>query len=124
MKIGVLIKTVRFVAAQTGTDRSSNNICPEDIIHMLNPLDEVALEYALALKDRTAGVTVVAISLGDRFADEGLRRALAMGADDAIHVQCEEHERLDAMAKSALLARVCERERCDLILCGETSIDD
>ena len=47
-----------------------------------------------------------------------------MGADDAIHVQCEEHEQLDAMATSALLARACERESFDLILCGETAIDD
>ncbi|TWJ11351.1 electron transfer flavoprotein subunit beta/FixA family protein [Geobacter argillaceus] len=124
MKIGVLTKTVGFVNAQTGTDSRSNYICPEDIIRMLNPLDEVALEYALALKDRSAGVKVVAVSVGDRFAEEGLRRALAMGVDDAIHIQCEELGQLDAMATSALLARACERESFDLILCGDTSIDD
>lgn len=124
MKIGVLVKTVGFVNAQTGTDIRTNYICPEDVIQMLNPLDEVALEYALELRDRTAGTKVVAVSAGDRFADEGLRRALAMGVDDAIHIQCEELGQLDAMATSALLARTCERESFDLILCGDSSIDD
>lgn len=124
MKIGVVIKTVRFVAAQTGTDRAANYICPEDIVHMLNPLDEIALEYALTLRERPAGVKVVAISVGDRTVDEGLRRAIAMGVDDAVHLLCEEHGELDAMATAALLARVCEREQYDLILCGDMSIDD
>ncbi len=124
MKIGVLTKTVGFVNAQTGTDSGTNYICPEDIIRMLNPLDEVALEYALEIKDRSVGVKVVAVSLGDRSAEEGLRRALAMGVDEAIHIRCEELGQLDAMATSALLARACEREGFDLILCGDTSIDD
>lgn len=124
MKIGVLTKTVGFVNAQTGTDIGTNYICPEDIIQMLNPLDEVALEYALELKDRSTGVKVVAVSVGDRFAEEGLRRALAMGVDEAIHIRCDELGRLDAMATSALLARACERERFDLILCGDYAIDD
>jgi electron transfer flavoprotein beta subunit len=124
MRIGVLIKTVKFVYAQTGTEIKKNYICEDDIIAMVNPLDEIALEYALELKDRQPDVTVVAISLGDRSAEEGLRRSLAMGADKAVHIRYAEYEKLDAVASSAILARACERENFDLILCGATAIDD
>jgi electron transfer flavoprotein beta subunit len=124
MKIGVLMKTVEFVYAQTGTEIGKNFVCADDIVAMVNPLDETALEYALEIKDRQPDVTVVALTLGDGFAEEGLRKGLAMGADRAVHIHCEEYDCLDAFASSAALARACERERFDLILCGAVAIDD
>ncbi len=124
MKIGVLIKTVKFVYAQTGTEIGECYICPDDIIPMVNPLDEIALEYALELKDQDADVTVTAISLGDRLAVDGLRKCLAMGADEAVHIPCEFHEKLDPVSSSAILAAACQRRKCDLILCGASAIDD
>jgi len=123
MKIGVLIKTVNYVHAQTGFDLKNNCIDPEDIVRMVNPLDEVALEWALKLKDAQHDVKVVAISLGGRYAEEGLRKSVAMGADQALHLQWEEPEKLDAAALSEILARTCKRENFDLILCGATAID-
>lgn len=123
MKIAVLIKTVKLVYAQTGTDVRNNYIDPDDIVSMLNPLDEVALEWALKFKDLQQGVTVTALSVGDCFAEEGLRRSLVMGVDQAVHVQCAQYEQLDAMATSALFEHVCRQEAFDLILCGATAID-
>lgn len=124
MKIGVLIKTVKFVYAQTGTEIGDCYICPDDIIPMVNPLDEIALEYALELKDREADATVTAISLGDRLAEDGLRKCLAMGADEAVHIPCEFHEKLDPAASSAILAVACQRQKFDVIFCGASALDD
>lgn len=123
MKIGVLVKTVKFVYAQTGTDIQNNYVGPDDIVCMLNPLDEVALEYALQLKDQDPATQVVAVACGDPAAEDGLRRSLAMGADRAIHVQCEDRDGLDPVATSQILSLACKREEFDLILCGATAID-
>lgn len=124
MKIVVLIKTAKFVYAQTGTEIKKNYIGPDDILPIVNPLDEMALEYALELRDRDERVKVCLLTLGDRFAEEGLRRGLAMGADEAVHIRYGEYEKLDQATTSAVLAPACERENFDLILCGATAIDD
>lgn len=124
MKIGVMIKTVKFVYAQTGTDISKNWIDPDDIVHIMNPLDEIALEWALKLKDQHPGSSVVAVSLGDLISEDGLRKGLAMGADQALLINVENSDQLDASATSDLLARACRLEKFDLILCGASAIDD
>jgi electron transfer flavoprotein beta subunit len=124
MRIIVLVKTVKFVYAQTGTEIAKNYIGPDDIIHILNPYDELAMEYALKLKDRQAGTKVLALSLGDGFAEEGLRRSLAMGADEAIHIEYEDYENLDPCATASTLAPVCRQSGFDLILCGAEALDD
>lgn len=123
MKIGVLVKTVKFVYAQTGTDIQTNYVGLDDIVHMLNPLDEIALEYALQLKDQDPDTQVIAVACGDQTAEDGLRRSLAMGADRAVHVPCEDRDGLDPFAISKLLSLACKREKFDLILCGATAID-
>jgi len=122
MKIGVLVKTVNFVYAQTGTDLRSNYVGRDDIVQMLNPADEAALEQALQLKDRHPGTQVVAVACGDHAAETGLRHALAMGADRAIHLLCEDPG-LDAWALSQLQGKACRREGFDLLLCGTHAID-
>lgn len=124
MKVGVLIKTVKYVHAQTGSDIKNNCIDSDDIVRMVNPLDEVALEWALRLKDLQPDTRVVAVSLGDQCAEDGLRKSLAMGADAAVHLQSEGLEGLDSAATSELFARACQKEGFDLILCGATAIDD
>jgi len=124
MKIIVYVKQVKYVYAQTGFDPKQNFIGPDDIIHLLNPFDEMAVEEALRVKDKHPNTEVLVISLGDQFAEEGLRRCLAMGADRAIHLYTEEDERLDSKAKAAVLAQPIRNLRFDLIFCGKESIDD
>lgn len=124
MKIGVLIKTVNLVYAQTGMELEKNFVGDDDIIHFINPLDEVALEYALQLKDKEPGTQVVAISCGDSHAEDGLRRCLAMGADRAMLIESNRWEELDGAAASKIVGAACDKETFDLILCGSKAIDD
>lgn len=124
MKIGVIINTIKFIYAQSGTEIKKNYVCQDDIINIINPLDEIALEYALALKDQRTDVSVVALSLGDNTAENGLRKCLAVGADKAVHIRYDEYEKLDSFVSSAVIASACKREKFDLILCGAASIHD
>ena len=55
---------------------------------VLDEVNEYSVEAALRLResDPDAGWRVVALTVGPAGADEALRRAIAMGADDAVHV--------------------------------------
>ena len=52
----------------------------------MNPYDEFGVEEALRIKEKTGGGKVTVIGLGPQRVVESLRTALAMGADEAIHI--------------------------------------
>jgi electron transfer flavoprotein beta subunit len=81
------------------------------------------LEYALTIRDNHPETRIRTISLGDRFAEEGLKRSIAMGADEAIHIEYEDCEALDAWAAASILAPACGQADFDLILCGASTLD-
>lgn len=84
---------------------------------------ENALETAIQLKEKNSG-SMTAISIGDKSADEVLRRALALNADSAIRVWDAGWDKLDAPAAAHLLAKVIANlGGADLILCGRQSAD-
>lgn len=123
MKVIVLIKYIRYVYAQTGTEIADQYVGADDIIHMINPLDEMALEGALSIRDRNSDTRVQALTLGDRYAANGLKRALALGADEALHIEYDDPGNLDSWYRAAALTRILQSLDFDLILCGEGSID-
>lgn len=52
----------------------------------MNPFDEIAVEEAIRMREAGKISQVVALSIGDAKAIEVIRNALAMGADEGIHV--------------------------------------
>lgn len=124
MNIVVLVKTVRFLRAQTGSNPKENYIGPGDLVDMMNPFDEAALEEALRIKDALPDTEVTVLSLGGPSAETGLRRSLAMGADRAAHIFCDDPAGMDSWATARALAAALRRERSPLILCGSEAIDD
>ena len=124
MKVIVFVKGIKHVYAQTGTDPKGNFIGPDDIVRIMNPLDELAVEEALRIKERQGDTEVIAISLGDGPAENGLRKCLSMGADEAIHIYDEGYGELDAwMTATALASSIRDRD-FKLILCGRRASDD
>lgn len=84
---------------------------------------EYALEVAIQLKEK-AGAQVTALCLGDKPADEVLRRALALTADAAVRVWDPAWADLDAAAVAHVLAAAIRKlGGADLILCGRQSGD-
>ena len=89
---------------------------------VINPWDELSLTRALELKDDTAnGVTSVSvIHVGPAATEPTIRKALAIGADDAVRVNADPK---DAYYVAAQLANAIKGDAYDLILCGIESSD-
>ena len=123
MRIVVCLKQVAYLYSRMGID-SRGRIDPEGVVFVPNPLDEVALEEALRIKQRTDPAEVTLISMGPPRVEEALRYGLAMGADRAIHIFNEGVENTGPSMRSNALAKVIETQGFDLILCGKKAIDD
>jgi electron transfer flavoprotein beta subunit len=120
MKIAVCVKQVpeghrRMDPATKRLDRSGEGA--------LNPFDAQAIEEALRVKERTGEGEVVVLTMGPPGAADALRKALAMGADRAVHVADDAAAGSDLVATSRVLARVLEREEVDLVLFGQQASD-
>jgi electron transfer flavoprotein beta subunit len=90
----------------------------------ISSFDECALEAALRLKEQIdASITV--ISVGPASVKDAITRALAMGADQGVHIllPATESEKLDSLATAGLLAAQMARFPFDLILTGQASDD-
>jgi electron transfer flavoprotein beta subunit len=89
---------------------------------VINPWDELSLTRALELKDdASSGVkSVTAAHVGPAASEPTIRKALAIGADDAIRVNAEPS---DAYYVAAQLAEVVKTEKFDIIFCGIESSD-
>jgi len=122
MKIVVLVKHVpepavswRFTEDRT-LDRTS-------VDGRLSELDEYAVEQAVSLVEKGLPATITYLTMGPGRAVDGLRKALAMGGDDAVHISDDALHGSDALATSLVLARALERIGFDLVVCGMASTD-
>jgi len=86
---------------------------------IINPYDEIALTRALELKEALGG-TVTVINVGGPATEPNIRKALAIGADDAIRVNAEP---TDAYFVATQIAEVIKKDKYDVILTGRESID-
>ncbi|WP_349671502.1 electron transfer flavoprotein subunit beta/FixA family protein [Lacrimispora sp.] len=92
------------------------------MLAIMNPDDKAGLEAALKLKDQY-GAKVTVITMGLPKADEVLREALAMGADNGILVTDRVLGGADTWATSSTLAGALKRLDYDLIITGRQAID-
>src|SRR5512141_1240570 len=121
LKILVTAKRVEDPESKIKVRPDGAGIVTEGVNYKMNPFDEIAVEEALRLKEKHGGEVVVTSIGGERSSTE-IRAALAMGADRAVLVR---HEgALDPFVVSAILAKLVEREKPDLVILGKQSIDD
>jgi electron transfer flavoprotein beta subunit len=122
MTIAVCLKQVPNTT-ELRLDPLTNTLLRDGVAAVLNPLDEFPLEAALRLRAAVGG-RVTAITMGPPQAEAVLRKAVAMGADDAVLVSDRAFAGADTWATSLTLARALA---CcgpyDLILCGKQAID-
>ena len=86
MKIVVLVKQVPDTWGERRMDASSGRLDRAGSDAVIDEIDERALEIALRYQE-AHGAEVVALTLGPASASVTLRKALALGADSALHVQ-------------------------------------
>ncbi|MCK5222267.1 MAG: electron transfer flavoprotein subunit beta/FixA family protein, partial [Candidatus Aminicenantes bacterium] len=122
MNVFVLIKQVPDTEAMLSV-KNGTSINEESIKWIISPYDEYALEEALKLKEKDAEVVVNALTLGPQRVESALRSALAMGADNGIHIVCEED--LDIETRARMLAEAIKKESdTGLVFIGKQAIDD
>jgi electron transfer flavoprotein beta subunit len=120
MKIAVCVKQVpegakRLDPGTKRLDRSGEGA--------LNSFDANAVEEGLRVKERTGDGEVVVVTMGPPGAADAIRKALAMGADRAVHIADEQASGSDLVATSRVLAAALAREQPDLVLFGQQSAD-
>jgi electron transfer flavoprotein beta subunit len=92
---------------------------------IINPYDEYAIEEALRLLDREGGGKITIVTIGPEAAQETIRKALAMGADEAYHLQDPAFERLDPLGRARILAAAIQKiGEYDLIWTGWKGVDE
>lgn len=122
MKIVVCVKYVPDAQADR-TFEADNTTDRENVDGLLSELDEYAVEEALKLKEAGDGQVTV-VTMGPAKAAEALKKALQMGADDAVHVSDEGLAGSDAIATSLVLAKVVEKiGGVDMVMTGMSSTD-
>ena len=122
MKILVCISNVPDTTTKIKFAEGNSSIDTAGIQWVINPWDELSLTRALELKDNSAsGITsVTVVHVGSAASEPTIRKALAIGADDAIRVNAESY---DAWFVAAQIAEVIKKEQFDIIMCGIESSD-
>ena len=122
MRIAVCIKQVPDSEARLRIAGDGKWIEEEDVQFVINESDGYALEEALTLAEKTGGEVVV-FSLGPDRVREALRKALALGATRAVHLNDEALMGGDSLATGLALASAIGKEEFDLVLTGSQSDD-
>jgi electron transfer flavoprotein beta subunit len=121
VKIVVCVKEVPDASAPKRIDPQTFRL-DRSVPGALNEFDTHALEEGLRVKESGEG-EVVALLMGPEKAADSLRKALAIGADRAVHLVDETLSGSDLVATSKALAKALERESSDLILFGQQAAD-
>ncbi len=122
MKIIVCIKQVLDTAAKI--EIQGEKVVSPGSPFIMNPYDEFAVEEAVRIKAALPESEIIVFSMGPDSVKETLKRALAMGADQAVHLTDPLFEGLDNSLVAKILAKAIQKQSFDLVLCGRQAVDD
>ena len=122
MRILVCISNVPDTTTKVKFSNDSTSFDDAGVQWIINPWDELALTRAMELKEDGSNpiANVSVMTVGPAGAEPTLRKALAIGADDAIRV---DRDSGDAYFVASQLASVVKNGEFDVILCGIESSD-
>jgi len=119
MKILVCISHVPDTTSKINFAENDSKFDTNGVQFVINPHDEYSLTRAMFFKEKQ-GASVTVVNVGNQSTEPTLRKALAIGADDAIRVNAEA---TDGYFVAQQLAEVVKKGGYDLILAGRESID-
>ncbi len=119
MKILVCISHVPDTTSKINFTENDTKFDANGVQFVINPYDEFSLTRAMWFKEKQ-GATVTVVNVGNATTEPTLRKALAIGADDAIRVNTEA---LDGFFVAKQIAEVVKNGDYDLVLAGRESID-
>jgi len=119
MKILVCISNVPDTTTKISFTPDNTTFNTAGVQFVINPYDEYALTRAIELKESQGG-SVTVINVGEADTEANIRKALAIGADDAIRVNAKP---TDAYFVAQQIANYAKDGAYDLILMGKESVD-
>jgi len=121
MKILVCISRTPDTTAKIAFTENSTKFVSEGVQWIINPYDEwYALVRAIEMKEKDPSMLVHLVTVGAVDTEPVIRKALALGGDEAIRVDAEPG---DAYQASCMIAEVARQGGYDLILTGKETID-
>ena len=122
MNIIVCIKQVPDTT-NVRIDPETNTLVRSGVQSIVNPFDMYAIEEAIRLKEKFGGMITV-ITMGPPQAEEALREAISLGADEAVLVSDRAFAGSDTWATSYTLSKAVQKiGKFDLVICGKQAID-
>lgn len=109
---------IRVNPSQTGIDTN--------VKHSMNPFDEIAVEEAIRMRERNKEKieNIRLVTVGPSKAVDVLRTGLALGADEALHVEVPESDvQPEPLGIAKVLASVIKNDPVDLVIMGKQAID-
>ncbi|HUH87913.1 MAG TPA: electron transfer flavoprotein subunit beta/FixA family protein [Pusillimonas sp.] len=122
MKVLIPVKRVVDYNVKVRVKSDQSDVDIANVKMSMNPFDEIAVEEATRLKEKSVATEVVAVSCGTAQCQETLRTAMAIGADRSILVQTD--AQLQPLAVAKLLKAVVDKEQPQLVILGKQAIDD
>lgn len=121
MKILVCISKTPDTTAKIAFTDNNTKFDESGVQWIINPYDEwYALVRAIELKEADASTIIHLVTVAGADADPIIRKALALGGDEAIRVNADSH---DSFYIASQIADVAKQGGYDLILTGKETID-
>jgi len=120
MKILVCITHVPDTTAKISFTEDNKKLNESGVQFIIGPYDDYALAKGVELKENIAGSTLTVLNVGEINTESTIRKALAIGADDAIRINAIPS---DSMFVGRQIAEIAKNEQYDIILMGRESID-
>lgn len=121
MKILVCICPVPDTTTKVVFGDNNTTFNTQGVTFIINPYDEwYALVRALELKESGAATAIHLVTVGKADAEPVIRKALALGGDEAIRIDTDSN---DPYVIAAQIAEYARAEGFELVLCGKESID-
>lgn len=121
MKSLVCISHVPDTTTRIKYDSTGKNLDKTGVSFVINPYDEFGLVRAIEIKESTNQGTVTVLSVGNNEVEATIRKALAIGADDAVRIDSEP---IDGHFVAVQIATYAKDKSFDVIFLGKESIDN
>lgn len=121
MKILVCISPVPDTTTKIAFANNNTEFNTQGVTMIINPYDEwYALVRALELKESGAATAIHLVTVGKADSEAVIRKALALGGDEAIRIDTDSN---DPYVVAAQIAAYARNEQYDLVLTGKETID-
>jgi electron transfer flavoprotein beta subunit len=121
MKILVCLCPVPDTTTKIAFGDNNTTFNSQGVTYIINPYDEwYSLVRALELKEAGTATAVHLVTVGKADAEPVIRKALALGGDEAIRIDADSN---DPYVIAAQIAAFAKAEGYNLVLCGKESID-